>query len=258
MNRVKEIFEYSDMIKSLVKRDLRGKYKGSILGFLWTFINPLCQIIVYTIVFSLIARNDMQNFYVYIISGMIPWFFFDGSLRQGAGCIRGQADMVKKIYFPREVLPITTVTSNFVNMLFCFVIVLAVVAISDIGVCWQTWVFLPVIMVLEYALALGFTLIISAATVYLRDLEHIVTVLLMVWIYGTPILYSLQIIPEPIKFILKLNPMTGIIECYHAILYWQDLPSLKYMLYNAAWAVMLLVIGEFVFNKLADNFAEEL
>ena len=85
--RVKSIFSYSDMVGSLVRRDLRGKYKGSVLGFLWTFINPLCQMIVYTIVFSVIVRNDLEKFYVYMIVGMVPWLFFDTSLRQGAGCI---------------------------------------------------------------------------------------------------------------------------------------------------------------------------
>lgn len=90
LKHVKEIFAYTDMIKSLVKRDLRGKYKGSVLGFLWTFINPLCQIIVYIIVFSMIVRTNLDQFYAYIIAGMIPWFFFDMSLRQGSGCVRYQ------------------------------------------------------------------------------------------------------------------------------------------------------------------------
>ena len=258
MNRLSEIVEYSDMIKSLVKRDLRGKYKGSVLGFLWTFINPLCQIIVYTIVFSIIVRNDMENFYVYMITGMIPWLFFDASLRQGAGCIRGQGDMVKKIYFPREVLPISCVTTNFVNMLFCFVIVFLVIAVSGIGVSWKGLVFLPLVMAIEYMFAVGLTLLVSAATVYLRDLEHIVTVFLMIWIYMTPIMYPMTMIPEPLKTIFKLNPMTAIIECYHNILYKLTLPSIKYLAYSFVWAVVMLVIGELVFKKLSDNFAEEL
>ena len=129
-----EIFEYRDMVNSLVKRDLRGKYKGSVLGFLWTYINPLCQIIVYTVVFSVIIRSGLEQFYVYMITGMIPWLFFDMSLRQGTGCVRYQGEMVKKIYFTREVLPLACVTSNFINMLFCFMFVFFVVAVSGIGV----------------------------------------------------------------------------------------------------------------------------
>ena len=117
---IREIVRYKDMIKSMVKRDLRGKYKGSVLGFLWTFINPVCQIIVYTIVFSVIISNDLDRFYVYIIVGMIPWLFFDMSLRIGSGSVRYQGEMIKKIYFPREVLPLSCVTANFINMLLCF------------------------------------------------------------------------------------------------------------------------------------------
>lgn len=256
--RIKEIYSYKDMVASLVKRELRGKYKGSFLGFLWTFINPLCQIIVYTIVFSIIVRSDLDKFYVYMITGMIPWLFFDASIRIGAGCVRYQGDMLKKIYFPREVLPISCVTANFVNMLFCFVIVLLVLIVSGIGFSFRALFCLPLVMLIEYVMALGVVLIISAGTVYFKDLEHIVTVALMAWIYLTPILYPIQIVPEKLLWIFKLNPMTYVIECYHAILYWKVLPTGKILSYAAIAAIALLIIGELVFKKLDDNFAEEL
>lgn len=258
INRLKQIFSYSDMVGSLVRRELRGKYKGSALGFLWTFINPLCQILVYIVVFSMIVRNNLENFYVYMIVGMIPWLFFDSSLRQGAGSIRYQGDMIKKIYFPREVLPLACVTSNFVNMILCFVIVFSVIFISGIGLSLKALLFLPLVMGIEYLLALGFSLIVSAGTVYFKDLEHITSVILMAWIYGTPIMYSIDIIPENIKWFFKLNPMTAIIESYHRILYARQLPTGKDLLYSAVFAIVLLIIGELIFAKLDDNFAEEL
>mgnify|MGYP000400304224 CR=1 FL=1 len=244
--RIKDIISYSDMIGSLVKKDLRGKYKGSVLGFLWTFINPLCQIIVYTIVFSVIVRSNLDKFYVYMIVGMIPWLFFDMSLRQGSGCVRYQGDMIKKIYFPREVLPVS------------FVIVFAVLFISGIGVRIEALLYLPLIMAIEYLLSLGFALIVSAGTVFFKDLEHITTVVLMAWIYGTPIMYSLEMIPANIKWLFKVNPMTAVIESYHRILYWKELPLGKDILYSAVFAIVMVIIGELVFAKLDDNFAEEL
>ncbi len=256
--RVKSIFSYSDMVGSLVRRDLRGKYKGSVLGFLWTFINPLCQMIVYTIVFSVIVRNDLEKFYVYMIVGMVPWLFFDTSLRQGAGCIRYQGDMIKKIYFPREVLPLSCVTSNFVNMLFCFIIVFAVLFISGIGISLKAIIFLPLIMGIEYLLALGFTLIVAAGTVYFKDLEHITTVVLMAWIYGTPIMYSMKIIPDNVKWLFRANPMTSVIEAFHNILYWKIVPDIHDILYALIFGVIMVIIGEIIFAKLDDNFAEEL
>lgn len=258
IKHIKEIFMYIDMIESLVRRDLRGKYKGSLLGFLWTFINPLCQMIVYIIVFSVIVRTGLEHFYAYVIIGMIPWLFFDMSLRQGAGCIRYQGDMVKKIYFPREVLPLACVTSNFINMLFCFIIVFAVLIFSGIGLNVKALFLLPMVMIIEYILALGFTLIVAAGTVYFKDLEHIVTVILMAWIYLTPILFSMSDIPEKIVWVFKWNPMTPIIEAYHYILYWKCVPEGAGLLYSIICAIIMLIFGELTFAKLNDNFAEEL
>ena len=123
INSIKEIYEYRDMIISLVRRELRGRYKGSVLGFLWTYINPLCQVIVYSAVFSIIFRVNIDKFYLYMIIGMMPWTFFSSSVMGGTTCVRAQSDMVKKIYFPREVIPISYVTSTFVNMLLSFIIV---------------------------------------------------------------------------------------------------------------------------------------
>jgi ABC-2 type transport system permease protein len=166
--------------------------------------------------------------------------------------------MIKKIYFPREVLPITCVTSNFVNMLFCFIIVFAVLIISGTGVRLSALIFLPLIMAIEYVMALGFTLLVSAATVYFRDLEYIVSVILMGWIYLTPIMYTFDFLPDVIKPIFRLNPMTGIIESYHKILYWKEVPVDTGLKYSAVFAVIILLVGEFVFNKVQDNFAEEM
>lgn len=256
--RINEIFAYSDMVGSLVRRELRGKYKGSVLGFLWTFINPLCQILVYTIVFSVILKNNLDQFYLYIITGMIPWLFFDMSLRLGAGSIRYQGEMVKKIYFPREVLPISCVTAQFINMLFCFVIVFLVLAVSGRGFSARALFCLPLVMMIEYVLVLGLTLIVSSVTVYFKDMEHIITVLLMAWIYLTPILYSLESIPVRLLWIFQLNPMTSVIEGYHRILYWQQLPSLRLTLWGVGISAAVLLIGELVFARLDANFAEEL
>lgn len=256
--RISEIFAYSDMIGSLVRRELRGKYKGSVLGFLWTFINPLCQIIVYTIVFSVILRSNLDNFYLYVITGMIPWLFFDMSMRLGSGAIRYQGDMIKKIYFPREVLPIASVTAQFVNMLFCFVIVFVVLFVTGHGVALPALFSLPLIMLIEYMFALGMTLIVSAVTVFFKDMEHIITVLLMAWIYLTPILYPLESVPGWAMWLFKLNPMTAVIEGYHRILYWHQLPFFKLTLYGFGVAVIVLIVGELLFAKLEHNFAEEL
>ena len=258
LRRVKEIWAYRFMVASLVRRELRGRYKGSFLGFLWTFVNPLAQIIVYTIVFSVIMRSDLDKFYIFAITGMIPWLAFDGAMRLGVTCIKDRGDMINKIYFPREVLPIANVTTNFVNMLFCFVIVFLALFISGHGVNPLSLLFLPIIILIEYILTLGLTFIVSAVTVYFKDMQHILNVIMMMWIYLTPVLYPITIIPDKLAWLFKLNPMTFVIETYHCILYWKGIPSINMLGYSSAAAIVAFLVGALVFYKLEPNFAEEL
>ena len=142
------------MICSLIRRDLRGRYKGSVLGFLWTFLNPLLQLGVYTLVFSVIMRNGIADYYMFLFVALVPWMFFSVSLTNGASCILSQKDMVQKIYFPRQVLPIAFVTSQFINMLLSFLVIFAVLIVSGKGWHWIAVYFLPFIFLIEYLLAL--------------------------------------------------------------------------------------------------------
>lgn len=259
IQRVKDIYAYRDMIFSLVRRELRGRYKGSVLGFLWTYINPLCQVIVYSAVFSVIFRVNIDKFYLYMIIGMMPWTFFNTAVQGGTTCIRAQADMVKKIYFPREVIPISYVTSAFVNMLFSFVIVFLAVIVSGYGFNLRVIFWLPVIMICEYLLALGIAFIVSAITVYFRDLEQIISVVMMAWIYVTPIMYNMEYVPEELRpLIVLLNPMTPVVELYHQILYYRIAPTLNYLLLAGGTGIIVFAIGALIFAKLDRNFAEEM
>ena len=258
IQRVKDIYAYRDMIYSLVRRELRGRYKGSILGFLWTYINPLCQVVVYSAVFSVIFRVEIDKFYLYLIIGMMPWTFFNSSVQGGTTCIRAQADMVKKIYFPREVIPISYVTSAFVNMLLSFIIVFLAVIVSGYGFKLSSLIYLPLIMVIEYLLALGIAFIVSGITVYFRDLEQIVGVIMMAWIYITPIMYNMEYVPEQYRQLIVLNPMTPIVEVYHQILYYRMIPTANYLLLAGGVSLVVFVVGFLVFGKLDRNFAEEM
>lgn len=256
---VKEIWSYRQMIASFVKRDLRGRYKGSVLGFLWTFINPLLQLAVYTVVFSIILKSTIDDYYIHLFVALIPWIFFSSSVQGGAVSILCQKDMVKKIYFPREVLPISTVTTNFVNMLFCFIVVLVVVLFSGrIPHPLGMLCLIPVFAV-EYILSLGIAFFVSAVTVYLRDMEHILGIIMMAWQYLTPVLYSIDAITDKtIQFIFHLNPMTSIIEAYRDILYWGKIPDLTALLWSLLLGIAVLIVGYITFAKLKRRFAEEL
>lgn len=258
MRAISELFAYRQMLFSLVKKDLRGRYKGSVLGFLWTFINPLLQLVVYTMVFSFILKNGIPKFYLYLFVALVPWIFFSSSLNGGATSILAQKDMVKKIYFPREVLPLSYVTSCFVNMLFSFIIIFAVILISGTPINPLALLFLPIVMVVEYILALGIALLVSAVTVYFRDLEHILGIVTMAWMYLTPIVYSIDGFTDKLKAIFMLNPMTPIVLAYRDILYSAKIPSLQTLLLAFVLGVVFLILGFFVFGKLKKHFVEEL
>jgi lipopolysaccharide transport system permease protein len=258
MNKLKEIYAYRQMIISLVHRDLRGRYKGSVLGFLWTFINPLLQLMVYTLVFSVILRAGIEKYYLFLFVALIPWIFFSSSVAAGSSCILHQSDLVKKIYFPREVLPIAHVTTCFVNMLLSFVVIFLVIIISGIGISLNAILCLPIIMIVEYILALGMAMIFSALTVFLRDLEYILGIIIMAWQFMTPIMYSIDIVPESIIPVFMANPMTPIIIAYRDILYYKQIPELGTLLHALILGLAVLFIGSIVFNKLQKRFAEEL
>lgn len=258
MNTLKEIYDYRQMIFSLVRKDLRGRYKGSVLGFLWTFINPLLQLAVYTIVFSYILPTAIDKYYLYLFVGLIPWIFFSSSINGGSSSIVAQKDLIKKIYFPRQVIPISYVTSCFVNMLLSFIVIFIVVLISGVGFNPLALLCLPLIMLVEYILALGMAMLSSAITVYFRDLEHILGILTMAWMYMTPIMYDKSIVPKQLVPIFNLNPMTHVIECYRAVLYDKNIPDLETLLSSLALGIFFLVLGFLVFQKLQKHFAEEL
>ena len=258
MKTLKEIYDYRQMVFSLVKKDLRGRYKGSVLGFMWTFINPLLQLVVYTVVFSLILKTNIERYYLYLFVALIPWIFFSASLTGGSASIVAQKDLVKKIYFPRQVIPISYVTSSFVNMLLSFIVVFIVIIFSVAGINFLAVLCLPVIMIVEYMLALGTALIASAVTVYFRDLEHILGIVTMAWMYMTPIMYDKSIVPEKLLPLFNLNPMTHIIGCYRDVLYYKTVPQLSALLSSFKLGIVFLISGHFLFLKLQRHFAEEL
>mgnify|MGYP002510742005 CR=1 FL=1 len=258
MNTVREIYQYREMIFSLVRRDLRGKYKGSVLGFFWTFLNPLLQLVVYTIVFSVFFKNNIEKFYIFLFIGLVPWLFFNTCVAGGAASVVSQENLVKKIYFPRQVLPISFVTSAFVNMLLTFIVIFAVLLISGFGINLSILWALPVIMLVEYLLSLGIVMLVSALTVYFRDLEYILGIVAMAWMYLTPILYEIDTIPEEYQYLINLNPMTGVILCYKDILYYKRLPELKTISSAFVIGIIFLVVGFVLFGKMQRRFVEEL
>ena len=258
MTLIKELWQYREMIKSLVKRDLKSRYKGSVLGFFWMLLNPLLQLFIYTIVFSTIMRMGIDKFYLFLFVALVPWLFFSTCLTGGTGVIFSQQDMVKKIYFPREVLPISYTVSQFVNMLLSFIVIFVVIYISGVTIHFNALIYLPIVMIIEFILALGITYIVSSLNVYFRDLEHILGILSMAWMYLTPILYPVDLVPEQYMKIIYLNPMTSIIIAYRDILYYGKAPDAGDLWMAGVSGVCVLIAGQVLFGILQRHFVEEL
>lgn len=257
MNIFKKIYDYRELLKNNVKKDIRGRYKQSVLGVIWTFLNPLLQLAVYAFIFPLILKTTQPYYVIFVCVGLIPWTFFTATISQSTWAVVGNGNIVKKVYFPREILPISIVTSNMVNFLISTIIIIAFCLGYGLGISKYV-VFYPIILAIQYIFQLGISFILSAITVYFRDLEHFVQIILMLLFYATPIVYAGESIPEAFKFIIDYNPMAHIINAYRDIFYNQVRPDLSSLAMVLGISIILVIIGYFLFKKLQKGFAEEL
>ena len=257
MNIFTKLYQYRELLKTSIKKDVGGKYKNSFLGVIWSFINPLLQICVYAIVFPLIMRNNIENYTVFMVCGLIPWTYFSSVINRSSFVMVENGNIIKKVYFPREILPISLVTSETVTFLISTIIIIGFVLLNGVGITYLI-LFYPLLLLTQYILLIGISLIVSSITVYFRDLQHFIGVFLQLLFYGTPIVYSLETIPERFRWVLKLNPMTHIIEGYRDIFYYKQMPNVNQILIILAIGVALTIIGYMIFNKLQKKFAEEL
>lgn len=207
----KNLYNYRELLKTNVKKEIRGKYKNSFLGVLWSFLNPLLQIAVYAIVFPLILRNTQENYVIFLCCGLIPWTFFATAISRSAFTMVENGNILKKVYFPREILPISVVTSEAVNFLISTIIILAFVLFSGLGITKYVLLY-PIVFLAQYLLLLAISFIVSSICVYIRDLQHFIGIFLQLLFYATPIVYAADTIPEGFAWILQLNPMTYIIN----------------------------------------------
>ncbi len=259
----KELYNYKELLNTNVKKEIRGKYKGSILGVLWSFISPLLMIAVYALVFSFIFRPDVSSdvpYYLYLASGVLPWIFFSQSVASGSQIIVFNANLIKKVYFPRAILPISVVLSGAVNFVISSIVILVFLAITQTGYTWNILYF-PLILLIQMFLTLGLVFIISAINVYVRDVEYIINFLILLLMYLTPILWPMELLAEKGEMYVKLaylNPLAGIIESYHNIFYFQTSPDFVVLGLTGLFSMFILFVGYKIFNKLERGFAEEM
>lgn len=259
MQLIRNLYNYRELLKTNIKKEIRGKYKGSALGILWSFINPLLQCAVYAIVFPFIMRDGPDNFLIYLICGIIPWTYFTTVIGQGCVTIRANAGIIKKVYFPREILPISVVLSGLVNFMISCVIILAFVVFGGLGISWHL-ILLPLIAFFQSFFSLGLAFILSALNIYIKDTEYIVGFILNMAFYATPILYSPTSFGgiKLFEIVFKLNPMATYVNAYRDIFMYHQLPDMNWLIITGIASIVLSVVGYFIFKKLEKGFAEEI
>lgn len=250
-----EVLRYRELVKNLVSRDLKIKYKSSVLGFFWSLLNPLLMLAVYTFAFQVVLGMGGSDFAFYFIVGFLPWSFFATSLATAVGAIVDASNLLKKVYFPREILPLSIVLSNFVQFLLTFVVLVPCFLYfhKTVG---PSVVLLPLLFVLHISFTLGVAMVLATLYVYFRDTRHFVEILLNIWFWLTPIVYKTDRIPHEIARLLRFNPMTLFVEAYRSILFEATLPAGLLWGQLAALAAASLFIGSAVFGRYKLRFAE--
>ncbi len=254
--KIKEIFNYRQLISSLVFRDLADRYKRSSLGFLWAVIEPLGFMAIYTVVFSIIIRLNIEDYPVFLLCGILPWIYFSKSLIYSTESITKDSHLVKKIYFPREVLPISSVLARLVNFVISLIILEVFLVLFRNVHAAAALFWIIVVILVQTIFSIGLALILSSLNVYFQDVKLILEFVALIWFYATPVFYPISMVPEKLRPFYILNPMAGIISSYRNIILENRAPANAEFYVAALLSFLTLFTGIFVFEKLNRRIGE--
>jgi lipopolysaccharide transport system permease protein len=270
LGNLARLFRYRGLIQSLVARELKARYRGSVLGFFWSFINPLLLLLVYSFVFTFVmpASHDIriEPYALFMFCGILPWTWFSSSLSESAGVLISGGNLIKKVLFPAEILPIVTVLANMVHFFLGLPILAGFLIYYHRPLNAGELAIFPLVVLVQLVMTLGFALILSALTVHFRDIRDILSNLLTFWFFATPIIYPYFLFEDPLHperviwqaVLLKLNPFTHLAIPYQEILFFNGpVGHLKWLLVLGAISVAFFLFGYFLFDRLRDTFAEE-
>jgi len=259
----KTLFSYRELLFSLTKKELKVKYRGSALGFFWSLLNPILIMLVYSFVFSIVMRLGIEQYAIFLISVLLPFNFLSNSVSYGANSIIANGSLINKIYFPREIIPLSIVFSNLFNFLFELCALFIVLTI--LGYKFYMYLYLlPALIFFQFFLVTGSTLLVSALTVFFRDIQHLISIIMMVWFFGTPIIYPLSMVPEKFRYVMMANPMSVFAIFYRNLFYYVkypdqlEFPSWRGILISLSVTFFIFILGYIVFKKLESRFAEEI
>jgi lipopolysaccharide transport system permease protein len=257
-----QLLRYIPLIRSLVARELRARYRGSVLGFFWSFVNPLLQLLIFNFVFTSLVpgvhEGEAGPYALFLFCGLLPWTWFNASLVEAASVLIAGGNLIRKVLFPAEILPIVTVIAALVHFGFGLIILAAFLIVYQVPIAPINLLWFPVIVAAQLAFTLGLALFLSAITVHFRDVRDLLANLLLVLFWATPIVYSLDLVPERVRPLLALNPLAHLIRAYRDVLTVDEPFAHGARLLVIAFAsVLVLCAGYFVFDRLRDTLAEE-
>ena len=252
---VRELASYRELFTGLVDREVRARYRGSVLGFLWSLLNPLLLLGIYALVFSVYLRVDTPHYVLMLFAGLLPWGWLSSSLVNASAAVVGNASLIKKVYFPLEILPLVNVTTNLVNYMLALPVLLAFVLASGVPLT-PALLYFPLLVAVQFLLTTGLALTLATLNAFFRDVEQLLQPLLMVWFYLTPIVYAAGMVPPPYRWLLVLNPMAPLIQGYQAIFVTGHAPDPAGLASATAMAIALLVVGYALFRRFRFDFAE--
>lgn len=262
-DNLRALVRYRGLIQSLVVRDLKARYRGSVLGFFWSFVNPLLLLLIYTFVFTVVLprgmhTQELEPYALFMFCGILPWTWFSSSLLESSNVLIAGGNLIKKVLFPAEVLPIVTVLANMVHFLLGLPILglFLIYFRRPLNAAELAW--FPLVVFTQLILTVALALFVSALTVHFRDLKDLLANLLTFWFFATPIIYPMTLAPGLGKRLLDLNPVTHLVVSYQEILFYDGpFGHWKWLLALLAGSIVLFLAGYFVFDRLRDSFAEE-
>lgn len=250
---LQQLKKFSPLIRELVSRDLKVKYRRSFLGYLWSLLNPLLMMTIMTMVFSYMFRFDIPNYPLYLICGQTLWTFFNESTNMAMYSIVQNASLIKKVYIPKYIFPVSRVFSSFVTLSFSLVAIVIVMLFTGARFYWTALLFM-VPLALLFLFASGVSLILSALSVQFRDVTHLYSVLTLGWMYLTPIFYPISAIPNEVAVYIMANPITGYITFFRSLVLYGTLPSAGLFFQCVIWGVGAFLVGVLTFRKVQNRF----
>ena len=250
---VRDSIRYRELIWALALKELKLRYKRSVLGFLWALLNPLLLMLVTTLVFSTLLGGGIPHYAIFVLSMILPWTFFSQSLSYAAESVVGNGDLLKKVRVAKLIFPLAAVASNMINLLLSLIPLVLIVLVMGHPF-YVTWLYLPVPLLALTILTVGATFFFATANVYYRDVAHILQVVLQVWFYITPILYDINLFPAHYRWIFKLNPLGFVMNGFRLSVYYGILPTAQSIIASFVCAFLALFVGFAIFRRYQDQF----